>query len=241
VVSGPHWSTGLSLGSSLPLRVDAWLSDVLGFAAYAADSADDAPPPGERSLIYAKVPVADPGSTAEFTARQFAVVDVNVTLMRRPDAGLLPDQPATVLPARPEHGAALVDIAAHCFRFSRFHLDPELPSQLADKVKAEWVRSYVEGRRGIELLAAMSDGVPVGFLAVLADGDVRAIDLVGVVPDRQGQGIGHSLVSAFIARHGDHDLRVGTQIANLPSLRLYQRSGFSLTSAAYVLHRHQHA
>jgi RimJ/RimL family protein N-acetyltransferase len=31
---------------------------------------------------------------------------------------------------------------------------------------------------------------------------------------------------------------VGTQIANLPSIRLYEKLGFSLVKSAYVMHRH---
>ncbi len=52
-------------------------------------------------------------------------------------------------------------------------------------MKREWVRSYVEGRRGIELLAAGTDG----FLAVLEAPDgARVIDLVGVAQAAQGRG-----------------------------------------------------
>ena len=35
------------------------------------------------------------------------------------------------------------------------------------------------------------------------------------------------------------ELRVGTQAANVPSVRLYEPLGFSLASAAYVLHLHR--
>jgi ribosomal protein S18 acetylase RimI-like enzyme len=221
------------------LHRDAWLSDVLGFAVYAAGSEAELPASGARSLTYAKVDVSDVVAVLAFTARGFAVVDVLVTLtLGAEKAPAHPDK--AVVPAAREHMAALIDIAGRCFRFSRFHLDPKIPDDLADAVKREWVRSYAEGRRGLELLAALEDGVPVGFLAVLANGDARVIDLVGVAPEAQGHGVGRALVSEFVARHkaAAAALRVGTQLANLPSLGLYESLGFRISSASYVLHLH---
>jgi ribosomal protein S18 acetylase RimI-like enzyme len=223
------------------LRPDVWLSGVLGFPVYATDASGEAPVDDGRSLTYAKVDVADTESVARLTARGFSVVDVNLTFVQR---GPRPEAAAVLVePARPEHGEALADIAGRCFRFSRFHLDPLLPDELADRVKREWVRSYVAGTRGVELLAAVDDGEPVGFLAVLESGDARIIDLVGVAPEAQGRGAGRALVNAFVERHeaDGRELRVGTQAANVASVRLYESAGFSLASAAYVLHLHRGA
>jgi ribosomal protein S18 acetylase RimI-like enzyme len=222
------------------LRRDGWLSDVLGFAVYATNSAGEVPGDDGRSLTYSKIDVADTKTAARLTSQGFAVVDVNLTFAH------FGDRPATssgvvVEPARPKHFEALVDIAGRCFRFSRFHLDPRLSGELADRIKREWIRSYVQGRRGVELLAAVDDGTPVGFLAVLESGDARIIDLVGVAPEAQGRGAGRALVSAFVDRHSamGRELRVGTQAANVPSIRLYESLGFSLVAAAYVLHLHR--
>jgi GNAT superfamily N-acetyltransferase len=225
----------------LPLHADAWLSKVLGFPVFATGPEGDTPSSGERSLTYTKVPVEATETVFGLTARGFAVVDVNVTLTFGTSQFRHEASSVTVAPARPDHGGALADIAANCFRYSRFHLDPLLPNDLADRVKREWVMNYVRGRRGVELLAATKGDRPVGFLAVLETDDARVIDLVGVSPDAQRQGVGIALISAFIQRHAPlaAELRTGTQIANVPSLCLYERLGFSISSAAYVLHLHQ--
>jgi ribosomal protein S18 acetylase RimI-like enzyme len=222
------------------LRPDGWLSEVLGFAVYATDAAGEVPGDDGRSLTYARVDVSDTEGVARLTSQGFAVVDVNVTFAHRGDRPAV-SSGFVVEPARPEHAEALVDIAGRCFRFSRFHLDPRLPGELADRIKREWIRSYVEGRRGVELLAAVDDGTPVGFLAVLESGNARIIDLVGVAPEAQGRGAGRALVSAFVERHSasGRELRVGTQAANVPSIRLYESLGFSLVAAAFVLHCHR--
>jgi ribosomal protein S18 acetylase RimI-like enzyme len=222
------------------LRPDVWLSGVLGFPVYATDSSGDVPADDARSLTYAKVDVADMEAVARLTAAGFSVVDVNLTFVHR-GARAVAKAAVLVEPARPEHGDALVDVAGRCFRYSRFHLDLLLPDELADRVKREWVRSYVEGRRGVELLSAVDGGRPIGFLAVLESGGARVIDLVGVAPEAQGRGAGRALVNAFVERHGaeGRELRVGTQAANVASVRLYESTGFSLASAAYVLHLHR--
>jgi ribosomal protein S18 acetylase RimI-like enzyme len=213
-------------------RRDGWLSDVLGFDAWIGA----APADSERALVTRRVPVGDVDVLGEAAQLGFAVVDVNVTLERSGSDGVGADDGA-VAPATEEQAAALLDVAGSCFRYSRFHLDPLIPQEAADRVKREWVRSYVEGRRGVELLAAGTDG----FLAALeAEDGARVIDLVGVAPKAQGRGVGESLVAAFVRRHGagGRTLRVGTQVANVPSLRLYEKLGFRIVSAAYVLHRH---
>lgn len=222
------------------IHEDAWLSDVLGRAAFAVVGDPEVPAAPRPALYYAKVDAADVALVRRLLTRGFAPVDVNLTLAR---AGTpVPESTAgvDVATARPEHAEGLLELAGGCFRYSRFHLDPLIAQEDADRVKREWVRSYLDGRRGIELLAALERGRPVGFLAVLAAGDARVIDLVGVAPHAQARGVGGALVAEFIARHGPAaaELRVGTQVANVPSLRLYERFGFRISHAAYVLHLH---
>lgn len=218
---------------------DAWLSDVLGFDAYSVPpTAVGSVIPTGRALLTCKIPADDVATVDVLGESGFRVVDVNVTFERQGGDGLAGD---SVSPATADQHDALLDIAGTCFRYSRFHLDPLIPRVLADRVKREWVRSYVEGQRGVELLAATSDGRPAGFLAVLEAPDgARVIDLVGVAVEVQGKGTGEALVSEFARRHGAENrvLRVGTQAANLPSLRLYEKLGFRVVSTTYVLHRH---
>lgn len=209
---------------------------MLGKPAYSVHG--EVPDELDAGFYYAKVEVADAVRVRRLCGLGFAPVDVNVTLSRRGDAAAPSD--IDVRPVAAGEHDALLEIAGSCFRYSRFHLDPAIPNEDADRVKREWVRSYLERRRGLELLAAVEGGRPTGFLAVLEAGDVRVIDLVGVAPEAQRRGIGAGLVAAFIERHGAHarEVRVGTQLANIPSLRLYEKLGFHVVAGAYVLHRH---
>jgi ribosomal protein S18 acetylase RimI-like enzyme len=177
------------------------------------------------------------------------MADVNVTLSRDTSQRALsretPDRSGCeVREIRPEDESHVVEIARTCFRYSRFHLDPYIPRATADAVKAEWVRSYLEGRRGDRLLIARADDQPVGFLAALVQDDMAAatavVDLIGVANTHQGRGIGDALVRAFAEyyRHRCGQLQIGTQVANIPSLRMCQKCGFSVTGSTYVFHKH---
>ena len=212
------------------------MSKTLGYPVY---NARTAPESDERSLTYAKIPAQEVGTVGELTDLGFRVVDVNVILRRGP-GGV--EWAPSVVRALPEHHGDLLRIAGTCFDGSRMHLDPLFPNEESDKVKREWIQSFLAGTRGIELLVALDDGEPVGFLAVSQDRRHRYIDLLGVDPYRRRQGVGEALISSFIAGGDDrHELRVGTQVSNVASLRLYQRMGFTIFSSSYVLHLHRGA
>lgn len=145
---------------------------------------------------------------------------------------------------KPGEADRVIEIAGNSFRYSRFHLDPQIDQAKADRIKAEWMRSYAEGRRGNEVLVAEVDGVIAGFLAVMIvtgeNQESVTIDLMGVDPAFRQRGVGKQLVEGFVQKYGGAGrmLNVGTQIANLPSLRLYEGCGFRVCSTEYVLHRH---
>jgi ribosomal protein S18 acetylase RimI-like enzyme len=237
----------------MQIREDPWLADRMGRPVFRIEQAvTDGQPvdigdlPG-AGFYYAKLDVQDVGSARELTKLGLYVVDVSVTFRMQMPVDTGPAKRAEevqVHDASPSHADDLVRIAGSCFRYSRFHLDPEIPTQLADQIKHDWIRSYVDRQRGECLLEAVIDDRPVGFLAVLSCQDERgrgrAIDLVGVDTAYQGRGVGSRLVAHFVGAYKDEFdyLQVGTQIANKPSLKLYQAAGFSISGAQYVFHAH---
>jgi GNAT superfamily N-acetyltransferase len=238
----------------MKIEPDAWLAGVLGHPVFRVEPGENGPPPapemlgaagGSRALFYARVPVDRVGTVAQFTAAGFRVVDVTLTFEREPGPFGEAGSPAfTVRPATPRDRDRVLGIAGSCFVHSRFHADPLLPKASADAVKREWIANYFAGGRGEALFVADHGGEPVGFLALMAtggDGDrTRIIDLIGVDRGFQGRGAGTALVGFFIRNSAGRyaRLRAGTQVANLPSLRLYGKCGFLVTGAKYVLHAH---
>jgi ribosomal protein S18 acetylase RimI-like enzyme len=240
------------------LEADPWLAGILGRDVYRLAWPNDHPVDSEAvreilantrgpfAFYYAKVPTQRVDLVRTLCGGGFSVVDVQVTFERAPDgeAGR-PTRPG--LPVRdigPADHAAVLNIAGNCFTYSRFHLDPFFPREQANLIKREWVRNCILGRRGERVLVAEADSLPVGFLAVLA-ADVkgrscRVIDLIGVSAASQGRGVGRMLVDSFTRAYAGHCdlLRVGTQVANTVSVRLYEGCGFRLVESAYVLHAH---
>jgi ribosomal protein S18 acetylase RimI-like enzyme len=232
---------------------DAWLAQFLSPRAYRVVPSNDGHTTSRKNLCtqpgfyYAKVDTARLDHLNSLAAAGFQVVDVNLTFERQP-AGEACPRPApsdlSIRPPQPADHEALLAIAASCFKYSRFHLDPWIPQATADAIKRSWVENYLLGRRGESLWVAERAGRPVAFLCLLAapgeSGTVRIIDLVGVAPAYQGQGVGRSLVDFFITSSypAYQLLRVGTQVANIPSVRLYETCGFRLAASTYVLHAH---
>jgi ribosomal protein S18 acetylase RimI-like enzyme len=136
-----------------------------------------------------------------------------------------------------------LEIARSCFRYSRFHLDLVSPS-IANQIKHDWIQNYIRHQRGERLFVALLGGRPAGFLAVIAtemdNRRVCTIDLIGVSRNFQRRGIGQALTAFFIRHYRERAecLQVGTQAANIPSMRLYQKLGFYISQTQYVMHGH---
>lgn len=228
-------------------RRDAWLSNIFGQDVYhvrlACGEGGEEPmvvPPG---FAYAKVPVSEVALASRLAQAGFRVVDAALTFERQPSPSLPVTHTATAIDVGSEGPPeALLRMAETAFSYSRFHLDPEVPNRIADAVKRAWVQSYHDGKRGERLLVARREGQPVGFLADLAltegEARVRVIDLLGVDRALRRCGVGRSLVNHFIRTAAADRLRVGTQAANVPSVRLYEEAGFRLAGAQYVFHGH---
>ncbi len=134
-----------------------------------------------------------------------------------------------------------VSVAGNTFLYSRFHLDPWFSNKLANKIKAQWVSSYFDGNRGNQMVIALSKNKIIGFLQILKpDDNYFIIDLIGVDKEHQKKGIAEKMINFAIHENNDiNKVIVGTQIGNIPSIKLYQKMGFFLEGAKYVFHFHR--
>jgi ribosomal protein S18 acetylase RimI-like enzyme len=217
---------------------DPWLAEVMRRPVFRVEGAGSADELALTSGFYfAKVASDRIADVRTLERRGFGVVDTNVMFELQRDVTIAPtDVEVGELVAA--DADAVLAIAGSAFRYSRFHLDPEIGAELAHHVKREWIRNYVRGVRGDGLLVARIGDRPVGFLAPLISGGAAAIDLVAVATDAHGRGAGTALVAAFCARYAGKERLVGTQVANAPSIRLYIKLGFALARSQYILHHH---
>ena len=130
-------------------------------------------------------------------------------------------------------------VARQSFRYSRFHLDPYIPKAIADEVKADWAENYFAGTRGDNMVVAQLDSEIIGFLLLLyVEGDL-VIDLIAVDARFRRMGIARDMINfTQSAIMGFQRIVVGTQVANLPSIRLYEKMGFRAADSKYIFHFH---
>jgi ribosomal protein S18 acetylase RimI-like enzyme len=234
--------------TSLHWTEDLWLSGVLGVQTWSCHVEEDSVRKIEGSLAEfrplrdafatVKLPIGDTQVAPLFMEYGFSLVDVAVTLDRsQAEPAAMPDN---VRLATEADFDAVESIAEHSFRYSRFHQDPRIGLQRANKVKRSWMQSYRTGSRGEETIIVEQHGEVAGFLGVLLQSRTAVIDLIAVDPAFSGRGLGRSLVRGFISRWSeDADrLLVGTQLINIPSIRLYESQGFRMADAQKVLHGH---
>jgi len=227
---------------------DEWLTRILGCHVYRLDI--DRPeeycrgiepdwPPEDRWFIYTKAATNSLELINALEDAGFRLVESNLQLEKSID--LKPDaiKQQRVRFATPEDEAAVNIVSERSFVYSRFHLDPAISNNLADKIKAAWAVNYFTGQRGDAMVLAEDQGKVAGFMQLLFQDDVLIIDLIAVDPTRREMGLACEMVSfALCNLAGFRLLRVGTQVSNIPSIRFYEKLGFRIVKSQYVLHKH---
>lgn len=230
------------------VQPDAWLSGILDRPAFRVDSVDTPSSDwmfrlsSEDLFVTAKIGADRAAESGLLQDVGFRVIDAALTF--ETSALAVPSADPRVRFARADDRAAVGQLAGSAFVFSRFHLDPAIPAWLAHRVKAAWADNFFSGRRGDGMVVAEHAGAVAGFLQLLwHPDDVLTIDLIAVAPSAARSGLARAMIG-FAAANGvgdhrrPHGFRVGTQAANVPSVRLYESLGFRLSQAQFVLHHH---
>lgn len=215
---------------------DDWLSRQLGREAFKVDvhpaASSDGPPFAEGPVFaYARIGIDDAASFSELIGQGFCLIDTNITFSK-PTAPNSAD--ADVRPAKPDDQSRITAMARQAFSCDRFHRDPNIGSDLANDIKGAWVENYFHGLRGTDMLVTTDLS---GFNLLIINGDDITIDLIAVDAKHRRKGVAQRLIAAAETMLNG-TLRVGTQLSNAPSIRLYQQCGFLFESASYVLHYH---
>jgi ribosomal protein S18 acetylase RimI-like enzyme len=221
------------------IESDAWLASLVGRPAFRLVDADGSAALPDGPIFAAAKVAADRIARVEaLEDRGFHVVDTTVTFTASASS-IARAETRGIRAAAPGDRRAVADIARDGFRFTRFHLDPHIPRGLAGRIKAAWVENYFDGRRGEAMLVAEADGQVAGFILLLRlPRDRLAIDLIAVDARFRGRGLARAMIGCAAATGGATELVVGTQAANAPSVRLYEKLGFRWSMAQLVLHHH---
>lgn len=193
-----------------------------------------------RVFIYTKVSTEAPGVVRFLESRGFNLIDTSVTFDKPVAPALAASGAATVRFAVAGDRDQVVELARRSFSYSRFHLDSALTRQEADRIKAEWVKNYFAGGRGNAMVVALAGEMVAGFLLLIyGKAGALVIDLIAIDENQRRKGIARDMIAYAESQcHGFTRLSVGTQVANIPSIRLYEGMGFKLASSQYVFHYH---
>jgi ribosomal protein S18 acetylase RimI-like enzyme len=148
-----------------------------------------------------------------------------------PRLSTIPRSDLTFTDAKADDGAELEKITSMAYTLSHYHNDPNIPWGRAEMIYQEWIKNSLHGFADIVLVARLNQEI-VGYATVqlktISDKAYACIDLLTTKESLRGRRIGSSLVLEAIKRTVDKTdtVIVGTQVSNLPALRLYQRLMF---------------
>ena len=193
-------------------------------------------------FVYSRVRTGDLEAAGFLQDLGFRLVDTNLvfekSIERRPRR-VVGNRTARFAESTDEPQA--VALARRAFTFSRFHVDPMIGRKTANRLKAEWVSNFFHGRRGEAMVVAVEREKIVGFLQLLRSGDATlVIDLIAVDRKRRRRGVAAAMIS-FAEGHcrGAKRICAGTQVANVPSIRMYEKLGFKVSDVNNVFHYHR--
>lgn len=213
---------------------DEWLSRYFDGGAYVYQHVDEINTPQEirKGFLYTKIPSDNLELCNQLLCDQYKLVDISLLFEQRIPINFHVEKNFAIDFVKRTEEKEIIDIAYQSFTFSRFHQDTRIPKNLANRIKADWVKNYFLGMRGDNMITAHVDGNVVGFLLLIHK---TTIDLIAVLSGFQKQGIATALIGFANQKVGL--LKAGTQLNNHGSMIMYQRSGFFLTQAYYVLHK----
>jgi ribosomal protein S18 acetylase RimI-like enzyme len=190
-------------------------------------------------FLYAKVSVLAIGAIKFLEKLGFHLIDTNI-LFSKPIGGAQSYAgECEVRCSIPQDQKEVVELASKSFIYSRFCLDNVFSADVVKIIKSQWASNFFAGKRGDKMIVALADEAVVGFLQLLYRKESLTIDLITVNEKYRRRGIARDMITFAETEclRCDH-INVGTQVANIPSMRLYETMGFRVSDAYYLFHYH---
>jgi RimJ/RimL family protein N-acetyltransferase len=133
---------------------------------------------------------------------------------------------------KPEDKKELIDFA-NIFTLSKYHSDPFLPIDSAEKLYRAWLANAFDLKYGDAVFIVKISGEIAGFTSIRKVDSILNIDLTAIKDKFYGRGVADSLIQRVLEYAFDNKLSAittTTQLYNRSSLNLHLRHGFELLS-----------
>jgi ribosomal protein S18 acetylase RimI-like enzyme len=139
----------------------------------------------------------------------------------------------------PQDLLACQAIAARSFTTSRLHSDPQVPLDVAEQFKLDWIkRAFDEAPEDVFVHVEPTHNKVDGFLICKAEMNAIRIDLIATDDSRRQKGTATRLVGwAIDAYPGRPCIVAGTQERNGPARLFYQKRGFRVIRRQRTWHK----
>ena len=170
------------------------------------------------------------------------VGDVLITLDRDLDQpGVIQPVPSGYTVARADLNdlPAILTIASYSFEYSRFFRDGHFSAERVRQFYPSWIRESFQSKEEVFVLKESSK--VIGFISLQLNPVTSEliIRLIAVDQAERCKGLGQILIGRaeqYALEHKAKRMLVGTQVNNIPAIRLYEKNGFRLSSAKYRFH-----
>lgn len=223
---------------------DEWLSSIVGKPVYELKAFETNLKPNDfptgQLFIWSKIPTDNIDKLICLQRLGFYIVDTNVQFSL--SNKISHKNKSNLRFANSSDEADLRALARNAFKYNRFIRDPNISSEIASKIKEEWVGNFFLGKRGKWMIVIEDNSKIIGFLQLISKNqNTIVIDLIAIDEKSRGKGLAMEMISFAYENclKKDGTIEVGTQIANTPSIKLYSKLSFHMNSASYVLHMHK--
>ena len=193
----------------------------------------------EDCFVYSKVKTQDLNYSFFLEDIGFRIVDTNITFEKLISYNVNYESENSIRFANSLDEDKVSEIAKNSFTNSRFHLDKKIDFDIASQIKMNWAQNFFKGERGNQMIISTFKDIITGFTLLIEKEDTVIIDLIAVDENYYRRRIGYDMINFIINKYSHFSkINVTTQISNIPSMRLYEKSGFYSKDTCYVFHYH---
>lgn len=199
------------------------------------------------SCLFCRIDGEDNAAICALENTGFRMMDTLVTYVFNRFKHTIPEIKDTcaVRPFCEKDLAALMRLAEHSFSKDRFHIDPNIPDEKADRLFAKWIENSCWGAGAERFFVAERKGEAAGFLSFDIDADLEKISRYRIgghglsAVAKTAKGAYLSLVKAAMRKIcAEYDcLEFDTQLYNYEVIKIWQRFGFDFIRAKHTFHK----